>query len=270
MFTLVYARATTLIIKFGVPFAMLKGILGTVFENSSSLMRGIGNRRQTDADENLPHYVLDYRKHVRNLIASHPIDEAMSLAVGGHYDEIGQIAAEIIIQCGASNTSSIIDLGCGSGRLAKQICLRLPQIQYLGIDVVQELLDYAATKTPPHFRYLLNYTPNIPAPDASVDMVVAFSVFTHLYHEESFVYLRDIKRVLRPGGAAVFSFLETATHWPVFDHLVAGVGRPRTSELTMFIERPQIESWADHLGFQIQAYNPGPPLGQTVVVLTRP
>jgi ubiquinone/menaquinone biosynthesis C-methylase UbiE len=259
-----------LIIECGVLVAMLKGILGTVFENSSSLIRGIVNRREADPVENLPHYVLDYRKHVRNLIANHPIDEAMSLAVGGHYDEIGQIAAEIVIQCGATNSSSIIDLGCGSGRLAKQIGIRLPQIQYLGIDVVQELLDYAATRTPPHFRYLLNYAQNIPVPDASVDMVVAFSVFTHLYHEESFVYLRDIKRVLRPGGAAVFSFLETATHWPVFEHLVAGAGRPRASELTMFMERPQIESWADHLGFRVQEYNPGPYLGQTVAMLTRP
>lgn len=267
---LVYARAKNLIIKSGALVAMLKGILGTVFENSGAFIRGIGNRREADPGRKLPHYVLDYRKHVHNLMAKYPIDEAMALAVGGHYDEIGQIAAEIVIRCGLTSSSSIIDLGCGSGRLAKHIGIRLPQIQYLGIDVVQELLDYAATRTPPHFRYLLNYEPNIPAPDASVDMVVAFSVFTHLYHEESFVYLRDIKRVLRPGGAAVFSFLETATHWPVFEHLVAGVGRPRTSELTMFMERSQIESWANHLGFRVQEYDPGPHLGQTVAVLTRP
>ena len=39
-------------------------------------------------------------------------------------------------------------------------------------------------------------------------MILAFSVFTHLLHEESFIYLEDFKRVLKPGGSVVFSFLE--------------------------------------------------------------
>lgn len=248
---------------------MLKGVFGAMADNGRSLLHGVSNRLQETQNEKLPHYVRDYRKHVRNLIANHPLDEAMSLAVGGHFDEIGNIVAEIVMRCGATNSSSIIDLGCGSGRLAKHIGIRLPDIQYLGIDVVQELLDYAATKSPPHFRFLLNWEPKIPASDASADMVVAFSVFTHLYHEESFAYLRDIKRVLKPGGAAVFSFLETATNWATFEHLVACVGQPRTSELTMFMERSQIEAWASRLGMRVQEYNPGPPLGQTVAVLTR-
>ena len=57
---------------------------------------------------------------------------------------------------------------------------------------------------------MLNRALYIPAPDACADMVCAFSVFTHLLHTETYLYLEDIRRVLRPGGRLVFSFLEFA------------------------------------------------------------
>ena len=43
----------------------------------------------------------------------------------------------------------------------------------------------------------------IPAPDGEADMVCFFSVLTHLLHEESYVYLQDARRVLKPTGKLV-------------------------------------------------------------------
>jgi predicted SAM-dependent methyltransferase len=45
--------------------------------------------------------------------------------------------------------------------------------------------------------------------DASVDRVIANSVFTHLLKDEAEWYLREIARVLRPGGIAMLSFFIT-------------------------------------------------------------
>jgi len=42
-----------------------------------------------------------------------------------------------------------------------------------------------------------------PIADASADAVFAFDVFVHLPHWDAFNYLREIRRVLRPGGKAV-------------------------------------------------------------------
>jgi hypothetical protein len=39
----------------------------------------------------------------------------------------------------------------------------------------------------------------------SVDMIRAFSVFTHIEHEDSYLYLKEALRVVRPGGRFVFS-----------------------------------------------------------------
>ena len=42
------------------------------------------------------HFIEDYERHVANLIATHPIDEAMSLAVGGSYELVGGIEHDLL------------------------------------------------------------------------------------------------------------------------------------------------------------------------------
>ena len=69
--------------------------------------------------------------------------------------------------------------------------MRFPRLGYTGTDVAQALLDHAAPLSPAGFRFLRHTDLSLPAPDGSVDFVVAFSVFTHLRPEESYVYLRD-------------------------------------------------------------------------------
>src|SRR5262249_38048332 len=146
-----------------------------------------------------------------------------------------------------------------------------PRLNYLGIDVVPELLAYAATQSPHHFRFVEHHDAGVPAPDQSADYIAAFSVFTHLFHEESYVYLQDAKRVLRPGGAIVFSFLETASNWPIFEGMINTARANGTPDiLVMYIERPQIQAWAAHLGLEVAGFDVGPPIGQSVVMLRKP
>jgi len=131
------------------------------------------------------HFVEDYENHVRSLIA---IDEAMSLAVGGQYKEFGAIERAVLQYAGLKNGMSLIDLGCGSGRLASELSGRM-KIEYLGIDIIQELLTYAQSKSDEAYRFVVNRALNIPSSDSSADMVSAFSVFTHLLHAETYLYL---------------------------------------------------------------------------------
>jgi len=93
------------------------------------------------------HFVDDYERHVDHLIRNHPLPEAMSLAVGGCYEEFSVILAEVLVQNGLRDGMSLVDLGCGSGRAVKGISKRV-KIGYLGTDVVKRLLDYAATVCP--------------------------------------------------------------------------------------------------------------------------
>ena len=44
-----------------------------------------------------PHFIRDYRRVVVNFIATHPLDEAMALAVGGgDYDANGKLECDLL------------------------------------------------------------------------------------------------------------------------------------------------------------------------------
>ncbi|HEX2753705.1 MAG TPA: class I SAM-dependent methyltransferase [Alphaproteobacteria bacterium] len=224
------------------------------------------------------HFVEDYERHIKNLMSAHPLDEAMSLAVGGGYDLIGAIASDILIYAGAKNGMSVLDFGCGSGRVAHSLAKRITIPHYLGTDVVQPLLDYAATKTPGHFKFVKHQELSIPAEDGSFNLAYAFSVFTHLLQAEIFIYLTDIARVLKPKGTLVFSFLEFAApaHWVIFDHTVAHQRQSVSAPLNMFMDRIQIEVLAKHAGFKIVEFIDssaerwsGHALGQSIAILEK-
>jgi ubiquinone/menaquinone biosynthesis C-methylase UbiE len=225
------------------------------------------------------HFVADYEALVANLVATRPLDEAMAVAVGGDFERTGKTEAAIVRHLGLRDGMSLIDLGCGSGRLAWALGQTM-RLDYLGIDIVQALLDYAATRSPRTYRFVLNRTLDIPARDASADMVCAFSVFTHLLHAESYLYMQDIKRVLRPGGRLVFSFLEFAdpAHWVVFDGTVNATRASSLPHLNQFIERNAIDLWAQKLGYERETFIDGaeapwgdaPNLWQALAVFRKP
>jgi len=223
-------------------------------------------------------FVEDHEKEVANLIEKYPIDEAMSLAVGGAYHEIGVIEADILRYSGLKDGMSLIDLGCGSGRLASVVG-RSMKIEYTGIDIVQSLLDYARTKSPSDYKFLVHRALSIPTADNICDFLCAFSVFTHLLHAETYIYLQDIKRTLKPGGKLVFSFLEfrSDSHWSVFEGIVEAHRRRSSPLLITFIERSVIDIWCQKLGYEMEGYISdtevrwnGKPLGQSVAMLRKP
>jgi SAM-dependent methyltransferase len=224
-----------------------------------------------------PHFVRDYRRLVRRLKADYPIDTAMSLAVGGGYSETGERLADAVQWAGLSTGHSLLDLGCGSGRLSSALSKRV-EISYCGIDIIPELLAYARRKAPESYEFVHSKTLSLPVGDAQFDFAASFSVFTHLRHEETFTYFGEISRVLKPGGKLVFSFLEFAepTHWKHFQQSVDGLRLAKKGQLNAFIERSVLQTWAERAGFSSLQFEDtagaasySAILGQTVAILTR-
>jgi SAM-dependent methyltransferase len=224
-----------------------------------------------------PHYARDYARLVDALKSNYPLDIAMSHAVGGNFDTTGRIERSIVEHFGLRPGMSLLDLGCGSGRLS--VALSDLEIDYLGIDVVEDLLAYARRRSNPAFVFRLHTTLSIPQPDQSLDMVCAFSVFTHLQHQETYLYLADIRRALRPGGICVLSYLSFANpeHWPVFLDTVASCKGDGPSPLVQYIEPSVIALWARKLELEHVAAVDGNAapwgggvLGQNVAVLRKP
>jgi SAM-dependent methyltransferase len=226
------------------------------------------------------HFVEDYERLVADLLAVHPRDEAMAMAVGGSFEQVGRKEVEILAERGVRDGVSVLDLGCGSGRLAIALAASY-RLNYVGTDIVQALLDYADEKTPEDYRFILHRDLSVPVPNASIDVACAFSVFTHLLHSESYLYLEDIRRALKPGGVVVFSFLEFGDqsepdrdrHWQPFEALVDQqrlLGDATRMHLNLLIERNAIAAWARHLDYELLEINAHTGLGQTVAVLRKP
>jgi SAM-dependent methyltransferase len=194
-----------------------------------------------------------YRDHVRRLKKRLRNDTtAMQEAIGGHFDEVGQMELDLLKWVGLPVDGFVIDVGCGSGRLAAPLSDYLKG-RYLGTDIVPELLDHARRLVNrPDWRFEQRSDLTIPAADESADIVCFFSVFTHLLHEESYRYLQEARRVLKPEGRIVFSFLEffVYSHWEVFRADIRAAGAPHP--LNMFLSRDAIDAWAHHLGLEVE------------------
>ena len=191
-----------------------------------------------------------YKQFVKSLGQTHDHDRAMQIAIGGEFDAIGIVEREILIHFGLQPEGSVVDVGCGSGRLSKPLAAYL-RGRYLGIDIVPELVEHARTITGrPDWQFSVATGLEIPESSNRADIVCFFSVFTHLLHEQSYLYLRDARRVLKPGGRVVFSFLEFAipSHWTVFENTVKDIG---AEHLNVFVGRDAIRAWAEHLDFEV-------------------
>jgi ubiquinone/menaquinone biosynthesis C-methylase UbiE len=136
-------------------------------------------------------------------------------AVGdGSFDLIGRIELSVLTMEGLRATDTLIDFGCGTGRLAIHAVAALAGGRYIGIDISRSMLDGAhrriEAEVPGHsceVSLIHQGGYRFPVPDESVDMLCAFSVFTHMEHEDCYQYLKSARRVLRPGGKLIFSCL---------------------------------------------------------------
>lgn len=91
----------------------------------------------------------------------------------------------------------ILDLGCGEGEIAREVFGK--QLEW-GLDNDQKMIA-KAKKSGVYKRVLLADAAKMPLENNSVELVFSNSVLEHIRDLES--VLREIKRVLKPGGLLI-------------------------------------------------------------------
>lgn len=134
--------------------------------------------------------------------------------VGEGIEKFGALELSILRKEGLVPTATLVDLGCGIGRLAAKVAPYLVGGKYIGTDISQAILTRAAQRIaevvpdpPCELTWIKQDDNTFPIADDSVDMICAFSVFTHTEHEDTFNILRDARRIARPGAKFVLSCL---------------------------------------------------------------
>lgn len=219
-------------------------------------------------------YGSDYRRAVlwQRLIRRDPT-AAFRAAIGGAWEEVGARHEEILRENGFTHAFDMIDVGCGAGRTAVRL-KHLPGVSYLGLDVVGDLLDHARKSAGrPDWRFQLVDRTDIPAPDDSADVCFFMSVFTHLPDGVCLDYLAAARRVLRPGGAAIFSFLDPAV--PHHRRLLGGGWKRFLATRTLYARNigqtpEQLRGWAADCGFDVASITSPHAIGQSLAVFRKP
>ena len=98
----------------------------------------------------------------------------------------------------------VVDLGCGTGFLSRQLSVCIPDGWLLAIDIAMPMLQHAKRKAAGNgMVYCCGDAERLPLRDASVEQVYSNLALQWLLDADS--AFTDIKRVLQPGGKLVFS-----------------------------------------------------------------
>lgn len=91
----------------------------------------------------------------------------------------------------------VLDIGCGAGNMPKAIRHYRPDLEVWGTDLSQQALK-TARAAPGGVRFVAAGGERLPFPDGFFDAVTMFDVLEHI--PDPIGALREIRRVLRPGG----------------------------------------------------------------------
>jgi len=134
--------------------------------------------------------------------------------------------------------TSILEIGCGIGRLTTAIAEGAPACQLHGIDISEKMLQLAPESS---VKYKLCNGHTIPYPAESFESVYSMLTFQHIDDENMKEYIAETYRVLKDNGVFRFQYVE-GEHNGFVDH------NHNENDVT---------NWLKNAGFEIASVDKG-------------
>ena len=125
------------------------------------------------------------------------------------YDPLTRLAGVSGLHDGLADRATIqpghrvLEIGCGTGNLLVTVARRHPGAEVIGIDPDPAALRRArrkANRARLPVRLERAFAGKLPFPDGSIDRILSSLMLHHLDDDEKPRAMREIRRVLRPGG----------------------------------------------------------------------
>ena len=153
-------------------------------------------------------------------VAGHAVD--VDLYVNGGVQTAHKLDRMVAAYLEHGDAARFLDWGAGSARVAVPLKrLFRKDARVVGVDVDEVNVGWARGQLPDVPMSISPLYPPLSFPDDSFDVVYGISVMTHLPQAAQQVWLRELRRVLRPGGLCILT-----THG---DHFI--LGAPRTAQV---------------------------------------
>jgi SAM-dependent methyltransferase len=93
-----------------------------------------------------------------------------------------------------------LDFGCSSGRVVRVLAAAFPQLEWHGCDPIPDAIDWARSHLPGIAFERSPERPPLPYSDGEFDFVFAISIWSHFSEGAALDWLREMHRIVRPGG----------------------------------------------------------------------
>lgn len=117
---------------------------------------------------------------------------------------INRVRRSLLESANLKDASRVLDIGCGTGTLALAIKQEYPHLEVAGLDPDPKALERAARKRKragEAVAFTRGYSEELPYADSSFDRVLSSFMFHHVPSDAQPQMLREVFRVLRPGGS---------------------------------------------------------------------
>ncbi len=125
----------------------------------------------------------------------------------------------------------LLEIGCGTGNLSILVKRQNPETEVVGIDPDPTALARARRKAERRgiaVQFDLGFAEELPYPDASFDRAFSAFMFHHLQPAARESTLREVRRVLKPGGSLHLVDFAEGSH-PSIGHHAAPLHRSAPS-----------------------------------------